>query len=230
MSGIVEQPSQDAASAAALYGEIAEGWSLSDLDEDRPQKPARPAKAGEIVDGQIKWFDATRGFGFIVRDDGQDDVLLKVAAVRGAGYAAIWENSLIRCRVQYRPAGAIAVGVISLDASTAIDPSRVPPLVRPGILPDAPWSDWKSASIVRFHWNRGLTLALFCDDRRHVLCPISILRHFGIVEHRTGAVLDVRWGIGSRGATVAEIKPPIRNGFPSLGIMSHGACLLSNPV
>ena len=66
MSGIVEQPSQDAASAAALYGEIAEGWSLSDLDEDRPQKPARPAKAGEIVDGQIKWFDATRGFGFIV--------------------------------------------------------------------------------------------------------------------------------------------------------------------
>ena len=211
MRGIVEQPSQEASLAAARYGEIAEGWPLADLDEERPQTASQAPKASEIVDGQIKWFDATRGYGFIVRDDGQRDVLLKANAVRGAGYAAVWDNSLIRCRVQYRPAGAIAVGVIFLDASTGIDPSRGPPLVRPRILPDAPWSDWQSAAIVGFQWNRGLTLALLGDDRRHVLCPLSILRHFGIVEHRAGAVLDVRWGFGPRGATVAEIKPPIRH-------------------
>ena len=47
----------------------------------------------EVV-GSIKWFDVSKGFGFIVPDDGRPDVLLHVTCLRRDGYQTAYEGSV----------------------------------------------------------------------------------------------------------------------------------------
>lgn len=75
------------------------------------------------VSGRIKWFDAGKGYGFIVPDDpsrtGMKDVLLHVTSLRNAGYEAAPEGALIDCDVVQRPKGWQVSEVLNLDESTA---------------------------------------------------------------------------------------------------------------
>jgi cold shock protein len=47
--------------------------------------------------GRVKWFDATKGYGFIVPDDGGKDMFVHVTAVQKAGYT----NLVAGARVSY---------------------------------------------------------------------------------------------------------------------------------
>ncbi|MBU2329138.1 MAG: cold shock domain-containing protein, partial [Alphaproteobacteria bacterium] len=54
--------------------------------------------SGEAVDlieitGVVKWFDVAKGFGFIVPDNGMQDVLLHVTCLRRDGYQTILEGT-----------------------------------------------------------------------------------------------------------------------------------------
>jgi cold shock protein len=42
--------------------------------------------------GRVKWFDPSKGFGFIQPDDGGDDVFVHIKAVQMAGYTALVEG------------------------------------------------------------------------------------------------------------------------------------------
>ena len=47
--------------------------------------------------GVIKWFDVSKGFGFIVPDNGMPDVLLHVTCLRRDGYQTAYEGARIVC-------------------------------------------------------------------------------------------------------------------------------------
>ena len=40
----------------------------------------------ERVSGMVKWFNNAKGFGFITRDDSEDDVFVHFRSVEGEGY------------------------------------------------------------------------------------------------------------------------------------------------
>jgi len=42
-----------------------------------------------MLSGRVKWFDAARGYGFIIPDDGGRDLFVHITAVRQAGYASL---------------------------------------------------------------------------------------------------------------------------------------------
>ncbi|MFK9175226.1 cold-shock protein, partial [Escherichia coli] len=73
-----------------------------------------------------KWFDVSKGFGFIVPDDGAPDVLLHVTCLRRDGYQAASEGARIVVEAVERPRGWQAFRVISLDQATAVHPSEMP--------------------------------------------------------------------------------------------------------
>lgn len=80
------------------------------------------------ISGRVKWFDAGKGYGFIVPDDpGQTDlkdVLLHVTSLRNAGRESALEGSIIVCDVVRRPKGWQVSEVVNLDESSASPPSE----------------------------------------------------------------------------------------------------------
>ena len=49
--------------------------------------------------GTVKWFNATKGFGFIVPDNGGSDVFVHISAVEAAGLSALNENQKVEFEI-----------------------------------------------------------------------------------------------------------------------------------
>ncbi len=67
------------------------------------------------IAGVIKWFDVSKGFGFIVPDNGMADVLLHVTCLRRDGYQTAYEGARIVVEALQRPKGLQAFRVLSID-------------------------------------------------------------------------------------------------------------------
>ncbi|MGH1457257.1 MAG: cold-shock protein [Alphaproteobacteria bacterium] len=50
--------------------------------------------------GSVKWFNATKGFGFIVPDDGGNDVFVHISAVKEAGLDTLEDGQKVEFEVQ----------------------------------------------------------------------------------------------------------------------------------
>ncbi len=82
-----------------------------------------PVDESVRISGRVKWFDAGKGYGFIVPDDntqtGLRDVLLHVTSLRNAGREGAAEGSTIVCDVVKRPKGWQVSEILELDESSA---------------------------------------------------------------------------------------------------------------
>ena len=78
------------------------------------------------VSGSVKWFDPSKGYGFIAPDEGLPDVLLHVTCLRRGGFQTACEGARVVCEVVRSSKGLQAVRVCSMDNSTAIPPSQLP--------------------------------------------------------------------------------------------------------
>src|SRR5207237_106775 len=68
------------------------------------------------IAGSIKWFDVSKGYGFIVPDNGLADVLLHVTCLRAGGFQTAYEGARVHCQVLNRPRGLQGFRVISMAA------------------------------------------------------------------------------------------------------------------
>src|SRR5262245_11509297 len=89
-----------------------------------------------VIAGHIKWFDVSKGFGFLVPDGGLPDVLIHVTVLRRDGYQTAYEGARIVCEVLRRDRGLQAFRVIEMDDSTAIHPSQLPQRTHVHVLPE----------------------------------------------------------------------------------------------
>ena len=75
---------------------------------------------GFRVSGRIKWFDATRGFGFLVSEQFDGDILVHFSVLRDHGRRSLPEGALIECIVEQQERGLQARRIISIDLSEAL--------------------------------------------------------------------------------------------------------------
>jgi CspA family cold shock protein len=75
-----------------------------------------------VATGSVKWFDATRGFGFIVGDGGEGDILLHFSVLRDHNRRTLPEGTRVVCEIVERDRGLQARRVMSFDLSTATGP------------------------------------------------------------------------------------------------------------
>jgi cold shock protein len=63
-------------------------------DESRVLNPISSSTGdSEVALGTVKWFNATKGYGFIKPDTGGQDVFVHISAVEKAGYSALAEGA-----------------------------------------------------------------------------------------------------------------------------------------
>ncbi len=75
--------------------------------------------------GTVKWFNATKGYGFITLDDGAD-AFCHASALASVGQPSLQQGTTIVCDLQNSPRGLQVVTVHSVDASTAEPAPRKP--------------------------------------------------------------------------------------------------------
>lgn len=166
------------------------------------------------VAGVIKWFDVAKGFGFVVPDEpGLPDVLLHVTCLRRDGFQTAYEGSRVVCEAMRRQKGLQAMRVLSMDESTAIHPSQLPPS-RTHVQVTAS-SGLEQVEVKWFNRVRGFGFLTRGDGSEDIFVHMETLRRFGITELRPGQRVLVRYGDGPKGKMVAEIRPVQPGGIPS---------------
>lgn len=166
------------------------------------------------VAGVIKWFDVAKGFGFVVPDEpGLPDVLLHVTCLRRDGFQTAYEGSRVVCEAVRRQKGLQAMRVLSMDESTAIHPSQLPPSRTH--VQVTPSSGLEQVEVKWFNRVRGFGFLTRGDGTEDIFVHMETLRRFGITELRPGQRVLVRYGDGPKGKMVAEIRPVQPGGIPS---------------
>lgn len=66
--------------------------------------------------GTVKWFNATKGYGFITPDEGGKDVFVHISAVEAAGMTGLAEGQKINFDVIDDPKGLKAVDLAAADS------------------------------------------------------------------------------------------------------------------
>src|ERR1700680_2483089 len=77
------------------------------------------APSGHVVEAKVKWFNASKGFGFVTMSDGSPDAFLPMAILRRAGYDDVPEGASITCEVGAGAKGPLVMNVLNVDVSTA---------------------------------------------------------------------------------------------------------------
>ncbi|HEC20074.1 MAG TPA: cold-shock protein [Gammaproteobacteria bacterium] len=65
-----------------------------------------------MATGTVKWFNESKGFGFIAQDDGGEDVFVHFSAIQGGGFKTLAENQKVTFELQQGPKGPQAAEVV----------------------------------------------------------------------------------------------------------------------
>ena len=173
---------------------------------DRNAGVADEAAANLIeISGFIKWFDVSKGFGFVVPDNGMPDILLHVTCLRRDGFQTAYEGARVVCEVLQRPKGLQAFRVLSMDESTAIHPAQMPaPRTHVSVTPT---SGLERAVVKWFNRLRGFGFLSRGEGTPDIFVHMETLRRYGITELRPGQTVLVKFGPGPKGLMAAEVQP-----------------------
>ncbi|MTH76347.1 cold-shock protein [Paracoccus aestuariivivens] len=179
----------------------------------------------EIV-GVVKWFDGSKGFGFLTDPDGGSDILLHSNVLRNFGQSSVAEGAKVRAMVQNTARGVQAVEVLEIDAPASEPMPAIADLcsatpeevARLPLLP---------ARVKWFDKAKGFGFANIFEQKADVFLHVEVLRHSGFSDLTVGEAIALRVVDGRRGLMAAQVLSWERAAMEAKGPQLGGAAALA---
>ena len=158
----------------------------------------------QTLHGRVKWFDPCRGFGFIVSDSADVDILLHANVLRNFGQGSVADNAGIVVRVQSTRRGVQAVEVLSIEPPEG---AAVPVSEEAGLLVDSDSAALpiEPARVKWFDKNKGFGFANVFGRSEDVFIHAEVLRVSGFADLAAGEAVALRIAEGPRGPMAVKV-------------------------
>jgi CspA family cold shock protein len=188
--------------------QLAEGGNQAEMEsDDRATEPEMDA-----IIGRVKWFDATRGFGFLVSEQVEGDVLLHFSVLRDHGRRSVPEGAVIECVPVRLDRGLQAKRVLSIDVSTAL-PQQVRSSMPAGERADRralaeSAGAFEPVEVKWFNRVRGYGFVKRPDELggEDVFVHMETVRVSHLPELQPGQRLEARIAPSGKGLTAVELR------------------------
>jgi CspA family cold shock protein len=191
-----------------VQAELAEGEALIEMASE---KSSDAPELAPII-GRVKWFDATRGFGFLVSDELEGDILLHFSVLREHGRRSVPEGAVIECVPVKLERGLQAKRVLSIDLSSALPQqprSSIPPSERADrkALSEAA-GEFEPVEVKWFNRVRGYGFLKRPDEAggEDVFVHMETVRTARLPELQPGQMLEARIAPSAKGLTAIEVR------------------------
>ncbi len=155
------------------------------------------------VMGTVKWFDPVKGFGFVVSDEGEVDILLHVNVLRNFGRSSVADGSRIKLIAHKTDRGAQASEVLSILPPEGVQTS-LPDIIEldQELIANSPLS---AARIKWFVKTKGFGFANAFGCPKDIFVHMDVLRQSGLSDLAPGEAIAIRVIDCKRGRMAAEV-------------------------
>jgi CspA family cold shock protein len=175
------------------------GESVAPARFDAVLPSSDPQAEGATVEAAVKWFNATKGYGFVELSDGRGDAFLHLKTLRETGRQTLPSGAKIRVVARAGSRGAEVVRVVEIDTRSAIERSSRRPTVDPSAAFDL------TGKVKWFDDARGFGFIAGDDFGRDVFIHSTTLGAAGIRGLVEGQAVSMRVIETSKGREAIEI-------------------------
>ncbi len=156
------------------------------------------------VHGVVKWFDPSKGFGFVVADEGGADILLHVNVLRNFGQSSVADGARIEILTHRTDRGVQAVEVVSITPPVRDESPVLSDFadMDPDALRNAPL---EPARVKWFDKAKGFGFANAFGSPDDIFLHVEVLRSSGLADLQPGEAVALRVVQGKRGRMAVEV-------------------------